>query len=194
MSDDYELRVCLEAIQHAHEVSDVLVVERRVHFVEKTEGAGLGEKNSEQQRECHQSLFAAGQKVNSLGALSARRSVDLDVAFKRTLRVLETQIAFAAAEQRHEDIAKVLPYLDEGLQEQLSRRGVDLANRLLQRVLRRVEIVSLGREEQQALCLLVVLLDCERVHRSKCVQLLAHQLGFRPERVVVKLERLRSGE
>ena len=47
---DDELGLGLEAIEHANEVADVLIIKRSVHFVKQTERTGLGEKYSEQQR------------------------------------------------------------------------------------------------------------------------------------------------
>ena len=127
----------LNSVEHAHEPADVRVVERRVHLVEQAERARLGEEDAEQQRQRDERALAARQQVDALRALAARRRVDLDVAVERRLGVLQPQVALAAAEQRHEDLPEVLAHLHERLQEHLARRGVDLADGLLQRVLAR---------------------------------------------------------
>src|SRR3954469_2683083 len=111
--------------------------------------------------------------MDALGALAARGGVDLDVAVQRTLWILETKVAFAAAEQRHEDVAEVLPHLDKGLEEELTRGGIDLSDCLLQRSLRRRKVVALGGEKAEALRFFLVLLDCQRIHRAQRLELLA---------------------
>src|SRR4051794_6901157 len=105
--------------------------------------------------------------MNSLGTLAARARVHLDVAVERALRILEAQIALAAAEQRHEDLTEVLTHLRERGEEQLARGRVDLANRLLERVLRLREVIALRRQEVEASHLLLVLLDRERIHDAQ---------------------------
>src|SRR6185436_7844691 len=104
--------------------------------------------------------------------------MDLDVSLERILGILEAQVALTAAEQRHEDVAEVLPHLHECLQEELASRRIYLANGLLQRVLRRIEVVALGRQEAEALRFLLVLLDCQRIDRSERLQLFADKSGF----------------
>src|SRR5688572_26487847 len=85
--DHDELRVGLETIEHAHEMSDVLVVERGVDLVEETERARLGEKNTKQERERDECLLTTREQMNSLGALPARRSVNLNVSLEWTLGI-----------------------------------------------------------------------------------------------------------
>jgi len=53
-------------------MTDVLIVERRVYFVEQTEWTRLGEKYPKEQRKSNKGFFSAGKKVNSLGSLAAR--------------------------------------------------------------------------------------------------------------------------
>src|SRR4051812_41087046 len=102
--------------------------------------------------------------MNPLSALSPGRRVNLDVALQRAVGIFQSQIALAAAEQRHEDVAGVLAHLDEGAEKELSRRHVYFTNRLLQRSLGRIEVVALGSEERETLGLLVVLLNCQWIH------------------------------
>ena len=58
LSDD-ELRARLELVEHTNKPSDVGIIERCVHFIEKTEGTWLGEENAEQERE----IFRPGRTV-----------------------------------------------------------------------------------------------------------------------------------
>src|SRR5687768_4577853 len=194
VSDDDELGVGLEAIEHPHEVADVLIVEWSIDFVEQTERTWLCEENPEQERERHERFLSARQQVNPLRAFATRRSMDLDVALERTGRILQSQVALAAAEQRHEDVAKVLAHLNEGLQKKLARGGIDLPYRLVQRRFRRVEIVALGCEELETLGFLVIFLDREWINRSERLELLAHQRRFREQHIVRHVERLRAGK
>src|SRR3954471_19111668 len=72
VGDHDELGLVLEAIQHAHEVPDVLIVQWRIDFVEQAERTRLGQEDSEQEREGDERLFAARQQMDALGALAAR--------------------------------------------------------------------------------------------------------------------------
>ena len=67
--------------------------------------------------------------MDALGALAARRSVNLDVAVEREVGVLELELALAAAKERHEDFAEMALNLRECGEEHLARGDVDLANR-----------------------------------------------------------------
>src|SRR5439155_20324549 len=140
------------------------VVQRRVHLVEYAEGAGLREENAKKQRERHERALTAREQMNPLRALASRRRVDLDVAIERELGILQAQIALAAAEQRHEDLAEVIANLGERREEEIARRRVDLTNRLLQRILGVVQVGALRREKLEPRHRLVVLLDREHVH------------------------------
>ena len=118
--------------------------------------------------------------------------MNLDVSIERALRVLEPQVALTTAEERHEDIAEILAHLDERLEKQLARCRVDLANGLLQRGFRRIQVVALSSEEFQTLRFFLVLLDCQRVHRPERVQLFAHHARLGAQGLVVHFERLEA--
>src|SRR5438270_6246467 len=166
--NDYELGLGLESIEHANEVANVLIIQWGVDFVKQAERAWLGQEYSEEQGQGNKGLFTAGQQVDALCALAAWRGVDLDVALERTFRILESEITFAAAEECHEDVAKVLAHPHEGLEEELSCSCVDFANCLVQRVLRRVQVVALSSKEAEAPRLFLVLLDGERIYGTEC--------------------------
>jgi hypothetical protein len=187
--DDDELRLLLELVEHPHVAPDVLIVERRVDLVQQAEGTRLRQEDAEQQRQRHEVALAARQEVNALRALAARRRMDLDVAIQRRVGVLELEVALATAEQRHEDLTEVLADLRERRHEQLARGRVDLADRQRQRLLCRVQIRPLRRKELEALQLLLVLLDRQRVHRTERVELRAKLLGLVAQLVVLEVDR-----
>src|SRR5439155_12032385 len=132
--DDDELRARLELCEHAHEASNVCVVQRRVYLIEQTERARLGEKDSEHQRKRDERTLAARQQMDALCSLTARRGVDLDVAVERGVWVFEAKVALAAAEQRHENLPEVLAHLREGREKELSGGAINFADRLLERL------------------------------------------------------------
>ena len=108
--------------------------------------------------------LARGEQVDALGLLAARSRVDLDLALQRVVGIGQAQVALAAAEERHEDLAEVLTHLRERREEELARRDVDLADRLHQRLPRVGEVGALGGEEVETFRFLLVLLDRERIH------------------------------
>ena len=111
--------------------------------------------------------------MNPLCALATRGSMDLDVAVEWRFRILQPEVTFPSAEQRHEDLAEILADMNERRREQLACGSVDLTNRLLQRQPCGGEVGTLCREELEALLLLLVFLDCQWIHWSKRVEVLA---------------------
>ncbi len=128
--------------------------------------------------------------MDALRLLPARRGMHFDVAFERSFRILETQVALASTEQRHENVLEVLPHLHERRQEQLACRRVDLLYGLLKGELRRREISPLAGEHLEPPLLLFVLLDCKRVDGSESLDLLSQLGRLRAQRVVIEIERL----
>src|ERR671915_99023 len=115
--------------------------------------------------------------------------MDLDVAVEGLLRVLETQVAFAAAEERHEDLAEVFAHLRERREEELARRRVDFPDRLRELLLRVGEVGALPGEKVEALDCLLVLLDGERVHGAELLELLAHGIALGAQGSLVQIDR-----
>ena len=185
--NDDELGSRLELLQHRHIAPDIRVVERRVNLVEKAERAGLGEEDAEQQREGDERPLSAGQQVDALRALAARRRVDLDVAVERKVGVCQPQFALAAAEEREKDVAEILLYFHERREEQFARRNIDFADRLLQCTLGLGKIRALPLQEVEALLLLGVFLNRERIDQAKCVDLRAHIVRFGAQRIAHEL-------
>src|SRR5512143_3538526 len=128
--------------------------------------------------------------MNALRLLSARCSMNLDVPVERRLGILQPQVAFAAAEQRHEDLSEILAHLNERREEKLTRSRIDFANSLLKRELCRGEICTLRCQHLETLLLLFMLLDRQRIHGTERIDLLAKLRCFRAQTLVVDLERL----
>ena len=103
--------------------------------------------------------------------------------------ILEAQVAVAAAEERQEDLAEVLAHLRERLQEERLRGGVDLADRLVQGILRAHEVGALRGEIVEALHFLVVLLHGEHVHGPDRSSSSRRRPSLGAQRVVVHLHR-----
>src|SRR5687768_15378967 len=103
--------------------------------------------------------------------------------------MLEPQIALTAAEQRHEDLTEVLAHLRKRREEELTRRGIDLANRLLERASRRGEIGALRGEEIESLHFLLVLFDRQRVDRPHRLELFTNRFQLRSQRLILSLHR-----
>ena len=192
MRDDDELSPLLELVQHFHIPANVLVIERRVHFVEQTERARTGEEDTEEQRQCHQCTLAARQQMDALRLLATRTGVNLDVAIQRLIRIFKPQITFATTKKRLEDLLEVVANLAKCRQKELARRGVDLLDCLHQRQLRFREVVALRREEIEALHFLLVLLHGKWIHRAKLLDLLFQCLVLDAQRVGAQIQRLES--
>src|SRR5207249_9894021 len=131
-----------------------------------SEGAGFREEDREQQRHGNERALAGREQVDALGALAARRRVDLDLALQRLVFVGEPYIALPSAEQRLEHRAEVLAYLPERLEKHQRRRLIDLAGRPLQRLARRDQVVALRHEELEPLPCCGAVLDGQRVDRA----------------------------
>src|SRR6266542_292907 len=192
--DDDELCLILELRQQAHVAADVGVVQGGVHLVEQAERARLGEENGEQQRDRDEGALAGGQQVDALRPFAPRRRMDLDFAFQRLVFVRQTDIAFAAAEQRLEYGAEMLPDLGERIEEERFRRLIDLTRRLLQRIAGGHEIVALRLEELEALGLFRVLLDGQGVDGPDGVDGAAQPVVLLPQPLDVSRDLGRFGE
>ena len=109
-----------------------------------------------------------GQQVDALRPLAARRGVDLDLALERV--VLDRRAAGRTRRRRTASGRRSgsCPRTAVNVSRNMRLRGaVDLPDGLLQRLARRHEVVALGGEELEALALLGVLLDGQRVHRRR---------------------------
>ena len=129
--------------------------------------------------------------MDALGSLAPRRGVDVDLALERIVGVGEPELALAAAEERLEHAAEVPLDGGEGLEEHGARGAVDLPDGLDQRLARADQVVALGGEELEALHLLRMLLDGERVDRADGLERADDARGLRLQRLEVEVEQRR---
>ena len=95
-------RVSVDAghlVQQVAEPLDVVVVERRVDFVQHADRRGVGEEHREDQRQRGQRLLAAREQRQRLRLLAGRLGDDLEAGFQRIVALDQVQRGFAAAEQ-----------------------------------------------------------------------------------------------
>ena len=78
---------------------DIVVVERRVDFVQHADRRGIGEEHREDQRQRGQRLLAAGQQRQRLRLLAGRLGDDFEAGFERIVALDQMQRGLAAAEQ-----------------------------------------------------------------------------------------------
>src|SRR5690606_41878509 len=92
------------------ELVDVGVVERRVYFIEDTEGRGLEKVHREQKRRGCQRLFTAAKLAYGQGSLSLGFCDDIDVGVERRIGINEPDITIVSAvEQGTENDLTTLP-------------------------------------------------------------------------------------
>ena len=86
-------------VQQVAEPLDIVVVERRVDFVQHADRRRVGEEHREDQRQRGQRLLAARQQRQRLRLLAGRLGDDLEAGFERIVAFDQVQRGFAAAEQ-----------------------------------------------------------------------------------------------
>ena len=114
--------------------------------------------------------------------------VDIDLALEWIVRIGQTQLAFAAAEQRLEYLVEVRLDRGEGLEEHGAGGPVDLADGLDQGLPGSDQVVALRGQELETLDLLGVLLDRQRVHGADRLESRDDAGGLRLERLDVEVE------
>ena len=148
---------------------DVGVVERGVHLVQHAEGARPEVKDREQQRQAREGTLSAGKERHRLEPLAARLGHELDAGVERVATFLgfdQSELGAAALEQSLEEAAEVAVDLVEGLREPVLSRSRHAAERLVQVLDRRGEVVVLGAQEGQAFVELAVLVVGDQIHRT----------------------------
>src|ERR1700733_9956 len=93
-----ELRLRAHLGEHFVEAPNVGFVQRRVHFVEDAEWAGLVAEHGDKQRQRSERLFAAGEQENILQTLSRWLRSDVDAGLARAIRLAQAHLAMPAAE------------------------------------------------------------------------------------------------
>ncbi len=115
MGDDDELGLFRQVVQIAGKALHVPVVQGRVDLVQQAEGRGPDLQNREVQGRCHKGLLAAGEEGDGLDLLSGGLDPDLNAAGQGRLRVLQNQLALAAAEHLLEGLPEIVVDLPEFL-------------------------------------------------------------------------------
>jgi hypothetical protein len=164
--NDHELCVLLEFLKKADEAADIRLVERGVHLVENAEGRRLDEIDSEEKRQgCERSL-PTRKKVDSLRPLPAWRRMDLDCGLEGVVGIGKPEVALASLEEALKGQTEIVSHCAERLGEETGCGLVDLPDRLPQVVPSLHEVLSLLGEEVESGALLLVLLNCEHIHRT----------------------------
>ena len=86
-------------VEQVAEALDVVIVERRVHFVQHADRRRIGQEHREDQRQRGQRLLAARQQRQRRGLLARRLGQDLEAGFQRIVALDQLQFGGAAAEQ-----------------------------------------------------------------------------------------------
>jgi hypothetical protein len=185
---EHELRVVLEAADEAHEALHVGVVEGGVHLVEHAERAGLDEVDRKEEGRGREGLLAAGELVERDRPLAARLGDDFDGRVDGVVRILELQLRRRALpEELGEDVAEAVLDLVEGLEEALRGGLVDLLDGLEQGLLRLLQVRLLLLQKVEALLLLLVLFEGERIDVAERVDRAAEALDLVPGRRLVEV-------
>ena len=95
-------------VQQVAEPLHVVIVERRVDFVQHADRRRVGEEHREDQRQRRQRLLAAGEQRQRLRLLAGRFCNDFEAGFERIVAFDQMQRGFAAAEQLREQPLEVL--------------------------------------------------------------------------------------
>ena len=163
----------LKAMQQVGEAADVGFVQRRVHFVERAEGAGLELEDGHQQGQRGQGLFAAGEQQHILQLLAGRRGHDVQAALSLILHVREAQEGLTALEEPRKDMGEVLVDAGKSLVEFSARDLIDLLDGLLGVLNRLHQVRALRLQEAVTFGGFLVLVKRHHVHRAHLLDALA---------------------
>src|SRR5262249_35683425 len=133
------------------------------------EGARAEVEDGEEQRQAGESALAAREQRDGLEALAARLRHELDPGVERVAARLgldQPQLGTASLEEPLEESAEVTVDLFERLDEAVLRRARHAAQRLVQVLDRRREIVVLSAQEREPLVELAILVVGDQVDRA----------------------------
>jgi len=99
VGDNDELGPFREFLNHLDEFVYVCIVQRCIHFVQKTERRGLDHVKSKDESNGHQGLLAARQEVDILKFLSTRLGDDIYPCGGRVLFVEEDEARLSSLEK-----------------------------------------------------------------------------------------------
>ena len=101
VGDDDEARVgrARHLVEQVAEALDIVIVERRVDFVQHADRRRIGEEHREDQRQRGQRLLAAREQRQRRRLLARRLGDDFEAGFQRIVVLDQLQLGGAAAEQ-----------------------------------------------------------------------------------------------
>ena len=164
--------ICLHDVAEA---ADVVLVERRVHFVQHAERRGIQVEDREHQRHGGERLLAARKLVDAAVALAGRTRHDGDAGFEDVFAD-QLQVGMTAAEQLREFVLQAGVDAVEGVLEARARFLVDLAHRLFERGERGGDVGELPVEVFLALARFLELVDGREVHLAELLEIGARAL------------------
>ena len=133
-------------VEHVAEALHVVIVERRVHFVQHADRRRIGQEHREDQRQRGQRLLAAREQRERRRLLARGLGHDLEAGFERIVAFDQLQFGGAAAEQLGEQVLEVLVDLLERRQQPLARLAVEALDAEPQLLDRLHQVVALGGE------------------------------------------------
>ena len=134
-------------VEQVAEAVDVVIVERRVHFVQHADRRRIGQEHRKDQRQRGQRLLAAGQQRQRRRLLPGRLGQNFEPGFERVVAFDQLQFGGAAAEQLGEQVLEVLVDLFERGQQPLARLAVEALDALAQVLDRLDQVVALGGQD-----------------------------------------------
>src|SRR5437588_9125700 len=168
--DEDELRVGRHRNNFVGETPDVRFVERCIDLVEQTERRRPIMKYSQDQCEGGHRLFTAREKEHILQTLARWLRDYVYTGFKFVVRVNQTHLATAAAEEFLEQFAEVLIDLLKRVAEPFARTTLDLAQRFLSCRDAFGDVVALRSQKREALVCFGKLFEGHHVYRAKVFQ------------------------
>ena len=159
MGDDDELGLLGQIVQIARKPLHVPVVQSGVDFVQQAEGGWPHLQNGKVQCRCHKGLLAAGQQRDGLHLLSGGLHPNLNAAGQRVLRILQNQLALAAAEHFLKGLTEIMVDFPEFLHKNRGHFRGDIPDDGFQLPLGVQHVVPLGGKIAVALVHPGVFLD-----------------------------------
>ena len=172
MGDEHELHAARHLAHDFAEAADVVLVERRVHFVEQAERRRIQFEDREDERHGGERLLAARQHADRAVPLAGRARHDGHARLEHVLAD-ELEVRHAAAEQARELLLQAGVDPIERFLEAAARLAVDLADRFLERGQRVRQVGELAVEVFLALGLFLEFIDGREVDLAEPLDLLA---------------------
>ena len=159
MGNDDKLGFLTQVVQIIGKPLHVPVVQGRIDLVQDAKRCRTDLQNGKVQCRCHEGFLAAGEQSNGLHLLSGRLNPDLNATGQGILRILQQQLALAAAEHFLKDLAEIVVDLLEFGNENGGHLFGNIPDNALQLPLGVEHIVPLGSQVGIALVDPGILLD-----------------------------------